>query len=86
MMHIKTDGKIVLDASKQTAQRTHICISDNRNGLPSGSNDRIERNDLTALEISKKDDSYRKNVRKKPAEIINRTDSSGVEVRFEFRF
>jgi hypothetical protein len=43
MMHIKTDGKIVLDASKQTAQRTHICISDNRNGLPSGNNDRIER-------------------------------------------
>jgi sensor histidine kinase YesM len=86
MMHVKTDGKIILDASKQIAHRTHICISDNGNGLPSGNDDR-----------SKKKQSYGiKNIREKMAiiekmygketrfEINNRTDSSGVKVIFEF--
>jgi sensor histidine kinase YesM len=86
MMHIKTDGKIVLDASKQTAQRTHICISDNGNGLPSGNNDRIEKRQSYGIRNIKEkmiliEKMYGKETR---FEINNRTDSSGVEVRFEF--
>ena len=85
MMHLKSKGEIVLDASKLTAKRTIIRITDNGNGLKVAEEKSANKQSYGIRNIKEKmiliEKMYGESTR---FEINNRTDSTGVEVLFEF--
>lgn len=85
MMHLKTKGKIVLDASELTTTRTQIRITDNGNGLKVVKNESAKQQSYGIKNIKEKLGLFEKMYGERTHfEIKNRSDTSGVEVTFEF--
>ncbi len=85
MMQLKTAGEIVLDVSKLTPERTYIRITDNGNGLKVAEKQAVTKQSYGIRNIKEKlrliEKMYGKNTH---FTINNRSEGSGVEVRFEF--